>query len=111
MWAGRSKASGIRPVARFVAYSNAGCLPEEMRRGPVYAIPKALKLAGLTLDQIDLIERSPRCTGVGGNLTTGTGSRARQPGAVALGHPLGCTDAKSRPSSCTRCGAAERSME
>ena len=45
-----------QPLARFVAFAYAGCLPEEMGVGPVYAIPKALKLAGLTLDQIDLIE-------------------------------------------------------
>ncbi len=44
------------PLARFVSFAYAGCLPEEMGIGPVYAIPKALKLAGLTLDQIDLIE-------------------------------------------------------
>ena len=56
MSAERASALGIRPMARFVAYAYAGCLPEEMGMGPVYAIPKALKLAGLTLEQIDLIE-------------------------------------------------------
>jgi acetyl-CoA acyltransferase len=52
----RAKALGIRPLARFVAFATAGCLPEEMGIGPVHAVPKALKLAGLRLEQIDLIE-------------------------------------------------------
>ncbi len=43
----RARALGIKPLARFVSYAYAGCLPEEMGMGPVYAIPKALKLAGL----------------------------------------------------------------
>src|SRR6185312_9707665 len=47
---------GLPPLARLAAFAYAGCLPEEMGIGPVYAIPKALKLAGLTLDQIDVIE-------------------------------------------------------
>src|ERR1700677_4001921 len=56
MSAERAAALGLHPLARFVAFATAGCLPEEMGVGPVYAVPKALKLAGLTLDQIDLIE-------------------------------------------------------
>ncbi|MBA3320207.1 MAG: acetyl-CoA C-acyltransferase, partial [Pyrinomonadaceae bacterium] len=52
----RARALGLRPLARFVAYATAGCAPEEMGIGPVGAIPKALKIAGLTLEQIDLIE-------------------------------------------------------
>src|SRR2546421_7666764 len=52
----RAKQLGAQPMARLVAYATAGCPPEEMGIGPVFAIPKALKLAGLTLDQIDLIE-------------------------------------------------------
>ena len=52
----RAKELGLQPLARLVAYAVAGCLPEEMGVGPIYAVPKALKLAGLTLDQIDLIE-------------------------------------------------------
>ena len=51
----RAKSLGVKPLARFVAYATAGCPPEEMGIGPVFAIPKALKLAGLTLDQIDVI--------------------------------------------------------
>jgi acetyl-CoA acyltransferase len=56
MSADKAKELGVTPLARFVSFATAGCLPEEMGVGPVYAIPKALKLAGLTLDQIDIIE-------------------------------------------------------
>ncbi len=52
----KAKSLGLKPMARFVAYATAGCPPEEMGIGPVFAIPKVLKLAGLTLDQIDVIE-------------------------------------------------------
>ena len=52
----RAQQLGIKLLARFVAFATAGTLPEEMGVGPVFAIPKALKLAGLTLDDIDLIE-------------------------------------------------------
>src|SRR6185503_3269305 len=52
----RAQQLGAKPLARLVAYATAGCPPEEMGIGPVYAIPKALKLAGLTLDQIEVIE-------------------------------------------------------
>src|ERR1700716_2689729 len=52
----RAKELGAKPLARLIAYATAGCPPEEMGIGPVFAIPKALKLAGLNLDQIDVIE-------------------------------------------------------
>src|SRR5919108_2093857 len=52
----RAKQLGAKPLARLVAYATAGCPPEEMGIGPVFAIPKALKLAGLTLDDIAVIE-------------------------------------------------------
>ena len=52
----RAKALGLAPLARFVAYATAGCPPEEFGIGPVFAIPKALKLAGLSLADIDVIE-------------------------------------------------------
>src|SRR5216110_1397278 len=52
----RAQALGIKPLARYVAFATAGYKPEEMGIGPVYAIPKALKIAGLKLDQIDVIE-------------------------------------------------------
>jgi acetyl-CoA acyltransferase len=52
----RARELGAKPMARFIAYATAGCPPEEMGIGPVFAIPKALKLAGLTLNDIDVIE-------------------------------------------------------
>src|ERR1700680_4871996 len=52
----RARALGAKPLARFVSFATAGCPPEEMGVGPVFAIPKALKLAGLKLEQIDVIE-------------------------------------------------------
>ncbi len=63
-------------MARFVAYATAGCPPEEMGIGPVFAIPKALKLAGLTLDEIDVIELNEafRCAVARGDQNVGTGS-------------------------------------
>jgi len=94
----RASALGIKPLARFVAYSYAGCLPEEMGVGPVYAIPKALKLAGLTLDQIDLIELNEafaaQSLAVIKTLGLDIAKVNVNGGAIALGHPLGCTGAK-----------------
>jgi acetyl-CoA acyltransferase len=94
----RARALGIAPVARFVAYAYAGCLPEEMGIGPVYAIPKALKLAGLTLDQIDLIELNEAFAAQALSVMKLAGLDPAKVnvngGAIALGHPLGCTGAK-----------------
>lgn len=98
MSAERANALGLKPLARYVAYATAGYKPEEMGIGPVFAIPKALKMAGLTLADIDVIELNeafaaqslaviqeakldPAIINVNG-------------GAIALGHPLGCTGAK-----------------
>jgi len=94
----RARELGVRPIGRLVAYAVTGCLPEEMGIGPITAIPKALRRAGLKLDEIGLIEFNeafasqmlavmrtlgldPACVNVNG-------------GAIALGHPLGCTGAK-----------------
>ncbi|HEY0428550.1 MAG TPA: acetyl-CoA C-acyltransferase [Pyrinomonadaceae bacterium] len=89
---------GLKPLARFVAYATAGCLPEEMGIGPVYAIPKALKMAGLTLDQIDIIELNEAFAAQGlavmKLLEINPEKVNVNGGAVALGHPLGCTGAK-----------------
>jgi acetyl-CoA acyltransferase len=89
---------GLKPIARFVSYATAGCLPEEMGIGPVYAIPKALKLAGLTLDQIDVIELNEAFAAQGLSvmkvLEMDPAKVNVNGGAVALGHPLGCTGAK-----------------
>jgi acetyl-CoA acyltransferase len=94
----RARERGLAPLARFVTFATAGVEPERFGIGPVPAIKKALKLAGLTLDQIDLVELNeafaaqvlaclkelpidPERLNVNG-------------GAIALGHPLGCTGAK-----------------
>jgi acetyl-CoA acyltransferase len=89
---------GAKPIARLVAYATAGCPPEEMGIGPVFAIPKALKLAGLTLDQIDLIELNEafaaQSLAVIKMLELNPDKVNVNGGAIALGHPLGCTGAK-----------------
>jgi len=98
MDAGRAQELGIHPLARLVSYAVTGCLPEEMGIGPVTAIPAALKRAGLTLDDIGLIELNEafaaqalaviRELGIDPEKVNVNG------GAIALGHPLGCTGAK-----------------
>ena len=89
---------GLKPLARFDSFATAGCLPEEMGIGPVYAIPKALKMAGLTLDQIDVIELNEAFAAQGLSvmkvLEMDPDKVNVNGGAVALGHPLGCTGAK-----------------
>jgi len=98
MSADKATELGIKPLARFVSFATAGCLPEEMGIGPVYAIPKALKMAGLTLDQIDIIELNEAfaCQGLSVmKLLEMDPSKVNvNGGAIALGHPLGCTGAK-----------------
>ena len=95
---GRAKKLGLQPMARFVSFAVAGCAPEVMGIGPVEAIPKALRLAGLQLSDIGLIELNEafavqalaviREAGLNPDIVNVNG------GAVALGHPLGCTGAK-----------------
>ena len=98
MSADRAKELGVKPMARFVAYATAGCPPEEMGIGPVYAIPKVLKLAGLTLDQIDVIELNEAFAAQSLAVIKTLGLDPEKVnvngGAIALGHPLGCTGAK-----------------
>ncbi|HET9479948.1 MAG TPA: acetyl-CoA C-acyltransferase [Pyrinomonadaceae bacterium] len=94
----RARALGAKPLARFVAYATAGCPPEEMGIGPVFAIPKVLKLAGLTLNDIDLIELNEafaaQSLAVIKTLGLDPDKVNVNGGAIALGHPLGCTGAK-----------------
>jgi len=94
----RAKALGAKPLARFVSYATAGTLPEEMGIGPVFAIPKALKLAGLKLADIELIELNEafaaQALAVIRLAELGLEKINVNGGAVALGHPLGCTGAK-----------------
>jgi acetyl-CoA acyltransferase len=98
MTAEKAKQLGIQPLARFVSFATAGYLPEEMGLGPVYAIPKALKMAGLKLDDIDVIELNEAFAAQALSVIKEAGldpSRVNpNGGAVALGHPLGCTGAK-----------------
>jgi len=94
----RARALGAKPLARFVAYATAGCPPEEMGIGPVFAIPKVLKLAGLTLDDIDVIELNEAFAAQSLAVMKTLGLDPEKVnvngGAIALGHPLGCTGAK-----------------
>jgi len=98
MSADRAKALGIKPLARYVAFATAGYKPEEMGLGPVFAIPKVLKLAGLTLDQIDVIELNEafaaQSLAVIQEAKLDSAKVNPDGGAIALGHPLGCTGAK-----------------
>jgi acetyl-CoA acyltransferase len=89
---------GKSPMARFLAFSATGCAPEVMGIGPITAIPSALKLAGLNLEDIELIELNEafaaqslaviKTLGLNQDIINVNG------GAIALGHPLGCTGAK-----------------
>jgi len=98
MSASRAQALGIKPLARFVAFATAGCKPEEMGLGPVFAVPKVLKMAGLTLDQIGVFEGNEafaaQALAVMKQLGLDPDKFNPNGGAVALGHPLGCTGAK-----------------
>jgi acetyl-CoA acyltransferase len=98
MSAERARELKIEPMAKFLAFATAGVPPEEMGIGPAYAIPKALKLAGLRLEDIDVFELNEafaaqalaviKMAGIDPNRVNPNG------GAIALGHPLGCTGAK-----------------
>ena len=98
MSAERARALGIKPLARYVAFATAGYKPEEMGLGPVFAIPKALKLAGLRLSEIDVIELNEAFAAQSLAVIQEAGLDPQRVnpngGAVALGHPLGCTGAK-----------------
>src|SRR5436190_973135 len=98
MSADRAKQLGITPLVRYVSFATAGYKPEEMGLGPVFAIPKALKMAGLKLSDIDIIELNEAFAAQ--SLAVIKEARLDPErvnpngGAIALGHPLGCTGAK-----------------
>ena len=98
MSAERAKALGIKPLVRYVSFATAGYKPEEMGLGPVFAIPKALKLAGLKLSDIDVIELNEAFAAQSLAVIKEAGLDPERVnpngGAIALGHPLGCTGAK-----------------
>lgn len=98
----KAKSSGLKPLAKLTHYAVAGCTPEEMGIGPAFAIPKVLKMAGLTTRDIDVFEineafasqalYSIRTVGIEDRLAAGDVNP--NGGAIALGHPLGATGAK-----------------
>jgi acetyl-CoA acyltransferase len=97
----REKANelGLKPIARFVSFAVAGCEPDYMGLGPIYAIPKALKIAGLTLDDISVFELNEAFASQALACVRELGLENRMEdinplgGGIALGHPLGCTGA------------------
>lgn len=92
------KELGLEPEARLVAYAAAGLEPRIMGMGPIYAIPKALKQAGLELKDIDLIELNEafasQSVAIKKELDLNPDILNVNGGAIALGHPLGCTGTK-----------------
>ena len=98
MSAERAKALGVSPLARFVTYATAGVEPERFGLGPVPAVRKALKMAGLTLDTVDLVELNEafasQVLACLRELPIDPDRLNVNGGAIALGHPLGCTGAK-----------------
>jgi acetyl-CoA acyltransferase len=93
-----AKERGLQPLARFVAYATVGVEPERFGIGPVPAIRKVLEMAGLTLDQIDLVELNEafaaQVLACLRELPIDPDRLNVNGGAIALGHPLGCTGAK-----------------
>jgi acetyl-CoA acyltransferase len=96
--AARARERGLTPLGRFVAFTTAGVEPERFGIGPVPAIRKVLKLTGLTLDQIDLVELNEafaaQVLACLKELPLDPDRLNVNGGAIALGHPLGCTGAK-----------------
>jgi acetyl-CoA acyltransferase len=98
MSAERAAQLGLTPLARFISFAVGGVPPELMGIGPIVAIPKTLKLAGLSLDEIDLIELNEafaaQSLAVLRTLEMDENKVNVHGGAIALGHPLGCTGTK-----------------
>lgn len=96
----RAKADtlGLKPMVRFISYAVGGVAPELMGMGPTAAVPKALKIAGMSLDDIELIELNEAFAAQGLAVMRELGMDEEKVnvngGAIALGHPLGCTGAK-----------------
>jgi acetyl-CoA acyltransferase len=98
MSAERAKTLGLKPLVRYLSFATAGYKPEEMGLGPVFAIPKALKMAGLKLADIEVIELNEAFAAQSLAVIKEGGLDPEKVnpngGAIALGHPLGCTGAK-----------------
>ena len=94
----KAKELGLKPMARFVSFAVGGVPPEIMGIGPVVAIPKALKLAGLKIDDIGVVELNEafavQALAVAREAGLNLDTLNVNGGAIALGHPLGCTGAK-----------------
>ena len=94
----KARSMGLRPLARFLSYATAGVPPEVMGIGPVEAVPKVLRQAGLNLENIDLIELNEafavQSLAVIRELGLDPSKVNVNGGAIALGHPLGCTGSK-----------------
>jgi len=94
----KAETSGLTPLARLITYAIAGIDPDIMGVGPINAIPKALKKAGMTLDEIDLFEFNEafaaQAVAVARHLNMDMTRVNPNGGAIALGHPLGATGAK-----------------
>jgi acetyl-CoA acyltransferase len=95
---GMAQRLGLKPLARFAGFATAGVAPEIMGVGPIYAIPKLLKRAGVTLADVDLIELNEafaaQALAVIRTLELDPARVNVNGGAIALGHPLGCTGSK-----------------
>ncbi|MCX6065718.1 MAG: acetyl-CoA C-acyltransferase [Chloroflexi bacterium] len=98
MSAEKAEKLGLKPLARFIAFATGGVPADLMGIGPIAAIPKALKIAGLKLEDIDLIELNEAFAVQSLAVMRGLGLNPEKVnvngGAIALGHPLGCTGAK-----------------
>jgi len=98
MSADRAKELGLKPLAAFRSFALAGVAPDIMGVGPVEAIPKALRKAGITQDQVDLFELNEafasQCLHIIRHLGLDESKVNVNGGAIALGHPLGCTGSK-----------------
>ena len=109
-----AKDRGLTPLGRFVAFTTAGVEPERFGIGPVPAIRKVLKLAGLTLDQIDLVELNEafaaQVLACLRELPIDPDRLNVNGGAIALGHPLGCTGAKLTTTLLYELQAAQRPL-
>jgi acetyl-CoA acyltransferase len=92
------KSTGLQPQARFVAFAVRGVAPEFMGIGPVEAVPAALKRAGLSQEEVGLVELNEAFAGQALAVIRSLGLDEQRVnvngGAIALGHPLGCTGAK-----------------
>ncbi len=98
MSAARARELGLKPLARFVGYATAGCLPEEMGAGPIFAIPRVLRQCGMQLEQIERVELNEAFAAQSLAVMRELGLNPERVnvngGAIALGHPLGCTGSK-----------------